>query len=250
MIRQASTALFASSLLLTSCSTTEREHTRIRADAAFGGGKLKHSTNGSALDDSATAAYFAFGAEVIGRQNLGGGVRFQTVTSDDDLFLGGGAGTPAQAFDSELFLHGTGVLGTEDNSFPIRFGLFFRNYTLEAQPTGNDINWSSFGPRVEVAPDITLATTNALRWSLTSVLGFGAGVTTIDTSPATQEWDTTMVQADLALGTRLQLESLRLDLGWMWRGSRYDESDVTASTTGLEADSTFSGFTFGLGATF
>ncbi|MEQ1634034.1 MAG: hypothetical protein ABL997_16775 [Planctomycetota bacterium] len=250
MTRSPIAVLLASSALLTSCASTEDRSVRVRADAAFGGGKLEHTTKGTSLDDEATAAYFAFGAEAIGSQGMGGGLRVETLTSDDDLFLGLGAGTPAQAFDSEVFLHGTGVLGGDDTLVPIRFGLFFRNYTLESVASGSELSWLSFGPKVEATPDFALTSNDTVRWSMTGRFGLGAGTTVVEDDALAQEFDTTMVQVDLGVGTRLQFETLRLDVGWLHRRTNYAESDVAASLTVLEADSTFSGFTFSLGATF
>ena len=231
---------------LCACSTAHDA----TAYVAFGGGKMEHKTNGSALDDKTSAGYFALGAEAMFSDSVGGGLRIEGSSSNDDLFADVGPGLSSEATDGELFLHGTARLGDEEAPLPLRFGFFFRGYGLEEKATGQEITWSSFGPRIEFAPDIELTASDDFRWSLPARLGLGFGMSTIETNPATEQWDTTMSQFDVGLGTRLHFTQFWFDIGYLIRRTRYAESEEIGPTAILGADSTFSGVVFSLGADF
>lgn len=211
---------------------------------------MEHKTNGTNLDDKTSAGYFALGAEAMFTEKIGGGVRLEGAASDDDMFQDLGPATVGEATDGELFLHGTARFGEEQSPLPLRFGLFFRGYTLQDNADGDELSWSSFGPRLEFAPDIQLVQSEAFRWSLPLRFGLGLGVSTVETSPSTEEWDTTMTQYDLGLATRFQFSKVFFDVGYLLRHANYRESDETANVTILEADTTFSGLVFSLGAKF
>jgi len=245
-MRKISLLLSIPALLSSACTTTHGATGYV----AFGGGSMEHKTNGSNLDDKTSAGYFALGGEAMFTENVGGGVRLEGSASDDDLFADLGPTTVGEAADGELFFHGTARFGEEQSPLPLRFGFFFRGYTLQDNADGDELSWSSFGPRLEFAPDIQLAQSDEFRWSLPLRFGLGVGLTTIETSPATEEWDTTMTQYDLGLATRFQFSKVFLDVGYLLRHTNYSESDETAGFTIREADATFSGLVFTFGAKF
>lgn len=233
-------------VLLAACSTAHDA----KAYVAFGGGKMEHKTDGTDLDDKTSAGYFALGAEAMFTEKIGGGIRIEGAASDDDLFEPLGPVATGEATDGELFLHGTALLGAEESPLPLRFGFFFRGYGLKENLGGEELTWSSFGPRLEFAPDIELTQSDDFRWSLPVRLGAGIGVSTVETDPSTEQWDTTMAQFDVGLATRLQFSSIWFDVGYLIRRTSYAESDEVNNIVILGADSTFSGLVFTLGASF
>lgn len=242
------TFLLPALLALPACALGD--DTKVRTGLAFGAGSLRHRTDGTALDDETDAGYFALGVEAIGDRGLGFGLRFEGIGSDDQMFQGASVGAPSEASDGELFLHGTGDFGDDAFRFPLRFGLSLRNYSLQENATGAELEWSSFGPRLELSPDLALAQNDAVRWSLTGRVGVGFGATLVSQSSAIDDWETAMGMLDLGLGTRLSFGSVAVDLGWLSRYSSYAESDPANSSVVLGADSEFQGLVLGLTATF
>ena len=235
--------------LLLACSCATETH-GANAFVAFGGGSMKHETNGTDLDDKTDAGYFALGGEVMFTERVGGGLRLEGSASDDDLFTDVAGAPVSEAGDGELFFHGTVGFGEQPQELPLRFGLFFRGYTLKENVTSEELNWSSFGPRLEFAPDIELMENDSFRWSLPCRLGLGVGVTTVTTDPETEDWDTTMTQYDVGIATRFAFTKVWFDVGYLHRHVNYSESDETAGFTILEADTTFSGLVVTFGVKF
>jgi hypothetical protein len=187
---------------------------------------------------------------VMFTERAGGGVRLEGSASDDDLFADFAPGAASEAGDGELFFHGTVGFGEKPPEMPLRFGLFFRGYSLEENASSNQLSWSSFGPRVEFAPDIGLVENDDFRWSLPCRIGLGVGMTVVDTDPATEEWDTSMTQYDVGIASRFAFSKVFFDVGYLMRHATYNESDVVASAFIREAETTFSGMIFTLGVKF
>lgn len=235
--------------LLLACSCATETH-GANAFVAFGGGSMKHETNGTDLDDKTDAGYFALGGEVMFTERVGGGLRLEGSASDDDLFSDVPGADASEAGDGELFFHGTVGFGEQPQQLPLRFGLFFRGYSLEENVSGDQLSWSSFGPRLEFAPDISLIENDGFRWSLPFRLGLGVGMSTVTTDPSTEEWDTTMTQYDVGVATRFAFTKVWFDVGYLNRHVNYSESDETAGFTIREADTTFSGLVVTFGVKF
>lgn len=245
-MRKIPNLLFLTTILTGACSTAHD----VKASVAFGGGTMEHKTDGTNFDDKTSAGYFALGVEALFSEKVGGGIRLEGSASDDDMFADVAPLATGEASDGELFLHGTALLGAEESPLPLRFGLFFRGYGLTENVGGEELTWSSFGPRLEFAPDIELSASDDFRWSLPARLGAGIGMSVVETEPETEQWDTTMAQFDVGLATRLQFSKFWFDVGYLMRRTNYAESDDVGGVTILGADSTFSGLVFTFGATF
>ncbi len=220
-----------------------------RLELALGGGNFEHETAGQPLlDDEVDGGYARIAFEYRGDENFGLGLRLEGSGSDDDLFLASG-GSPAEASDGELFLHGTGFFGGDAIEVPLRFGLSLRGYTLD-DPTGADLSFASIGPRLEVEPDFRLLENDSCRWSLYARLGAFVGYTAIETDPATEDWTTTMTGLDYGVGTRLRFEHVELGIGWLARTHHADESDTVGGTFVREFDARFSGLEISVAARF
>ena len=184
------TPLTLSIPLLLACSCVTENH-GANAYVAFGGGSMKHETKGTDLDDKTDAGYFALGGEVMFTERVGGGMRLEGAASDDDMFADVPGADASEVGDGELFFHGTVGFGEQPQEMPLRFGLFYRGYSLEENVTSDQLNWSSFGPRLEFAPDIELIQNDGFRWSLPCRLGVGVGYASVRPAPEPQAWEPT-----------------------------------------------------------
>ncbi len=239
-------SLLLLSLLSGACATAHD----VKAAVAFGAGTMEHKTHGTALDDTTSAGYFALGAEAMFSERVGGGIRLEGSASDDDMFAEAVPIATGEATDSELFFHGTALFGDEESPLPLRFGLFFRSYGLTQNLGGAELNWSSLGPRLELAPDLELAAGDGFRWSLPARLGVGIGMSVAETEPSTEQWNTTMTHLDAGLASRLQFSQVWFDIGFLVRRTSYAESEDVVGVTILGADTTFTGLVLGFGAKF
>jgi hypothetical protein len=239
--------ILCSATFLSACATDAHGS---NAYLAVGGGTMKHKTEGSDLDDKTTASYFALGGELMFTERFGAGLRMEGSASDDDLFSDVVPGGASQVTDGDLFLHGTVGFGEKPSEMPLRVGFFFRGYSLEENASSAEIDWSSFGPRVEFAPEIKLIEREGFRWSLPCRVGVGVGLTVVDTDPATEDWDTSMIQYDIGVSSRLRFSKVFADIGYLLRQSNYNESDVVGGAFIRGMESTFSGLILTVGVKF
>jgi len=215
----------------------------VRIYAALGRGDLEHDIQ-SSLRDETGAGQFRTGFEYWGKKRLGGGVRMELLRSQGDLF------GDSRATDFELFVHGVGILGDSRAEVPLRLGLALRQYELEDNATGESLKWSSFGPRVEVEPDIALIRNDRVRWSIYGRLSTFAGLTVIETDPASDEWNSSVFGLDAGIGTRLQFAKYLVDVGYLYRSHDAAESDVMNFTVIRAFDAEYSGLLISFGVVF
>jgi hypothetical protein len=214
---------------------------RVSIDFALGAGEFEHSTVGSGtLSDSTSAGYFRLGCELMTANQWGGGLRLEGTGSDDDLFESAGA-LAQEATDASLFAHFTGRFGGDGVRLPLRVGLFVRNYGIEEQSTGVEVSWFSIGPYLELEPDVPLIHGEEVRLSLRGRLGLGFGATVVETEPATEDYDSAMIAADLGVGVNLEFEHWELGIGYLFRSFDVAESDAVAGTVIREIDVEFQG---------
>ncbi len=214
---------------------------RVCIDVAAGAGTLKQTTqNNSGRDGDTEAYYVRFGVELIGSSGFGGGIRAEGVQSDDELLLDT-LGIRSTATDSELFFHGTGIFGDDDASTAVRLGIFTRTYDQKDKVTDQRLEWSSFGLRLEVEPELTILRKDGLRWS-----GFGRGsvamgLTTASSHPATFDADTSMLGLDIGIGTRVQIYGFEFGMGYNYRMLSLEQSETINSQAFAAVDMTYSG---------
>lgn len=214
---------------------------RICIDVAAGAGTLKQTTqNNSGRDGDTEAYYVRFGVEMLGSSGFGGGIRAEGVQSDDELLLDT-LGIRTTATDSELFLHGTGIYGDDDARTAIRLGVFTRTYDQKDKATDQRLEWSSFGLRLEVEPELTILHKDGLRWS-----GFGRGsiamgLTTASSHPATFDADASMLGLDVGIGTRVQIYGFEFGMGYNYRTLSLEQSETINGQAFAGVDMTYSG---------
>lgn len=224
---------------------------RVRIDLEVGGGNLKHNTHGvPSLQDSTDAGYFRLGGELIGHNNVGGGIRLEGVGSNDDLFIDSG-GPRSQATDGELFFHGTGLFEDRGFEMPVRFGLFLRGYELEDQTNGDRLSYDSVGVRLEVAPDLLIAGGDSVRWSIDGMLAVEFGSTVVSDDPSIiGDAHAHMHGFDAGIGTKLRVKPFEFGVGWLYRRMDVGESDVVGGNFYRAIDTEFSGLVLSMAVRF
>ncbi len=220
----------------------------VLVELGLGGGTFRHRTTGSALDGSASAGFVQLGAEAWGRSGIGGGLRFEGIGADEDLFADAGFGdTDTGSGDLFLFL---GVrTGNDAFRLPLRFGLFLNGYSIE-DAGQQELSYGSAGFRFELEPEVRLLGEGRNRWSLYGRGSLGFGGTSIETEPATFDGDADTVLVGVELGTRVQLGPARFGVGWVYRDQHVSESDTVFGNVFRAVDTDFSGLLFSLAVRF
>ncbi len=222
---------------------------RVRIELGLGAGSLDHTTEGSNLDGDTDAGAFRLGFEAFGKSGLGGGVRYEAWTTDDDLFDDAGFNS-TEGTSTSLFAHLSYRLGDDHFAVPVRGGLLLHNHRLEDLILGQDTDFTTFGLLTEIAPELFLSRGEHVSWSLLGGLSLGTGLTNIDSDGLPDDYDSATVFYGLELGTRVRFDSIELGLSFVSRGHSMDESDPKNGLSVLGYDSTFSGVMLTVGAVF
>jgi hypothetical protein len=226
-------------------------NSRSTAGVAFGAGRYEVRLRNSASDDT-SAGLFEAAFESVAPSHYGGGVRIRGIASDDDLDDDPSDSTPGavQASDGEWFFHGTLDGGEGIQRLPIRLGVSLRQFELEDTGTSGTIEWTSWGPRMEFAPELPLSEWDSGALSVCGILGMGYGRTRINVTGAPDDWDTEAMFFDAGFGIRGNAHGMVLDLGYRYLGSDYEQSDVSSGGAVRETDVAFSGVVFSIGGRF
>jgi hypothetical protein len=236
--------LFASSVV-----AQERESPRFRIGLGLSGGEFDFSSDDSPLRGETDAGLFRLQFEGTSRRGIGGGVRFEGIASDDDLFADEGF-TASEATSSTLFGHFTWRLEEHRFAMPLRLGLLLNGLELTEQGSGAETTYGSFGPYFEIAPEITLARSGKTNWSIYGEFGFGAAGTVVDLSGDNRDYDSTSGFAGVELGTRLALGKVELGLAYVGRWQSADESDPEGGFVAPGYDVDYQGLLFTFGVVF
>ena len=211
---------------------------RIALAASVGNFDFSGDTGGIG-DDDTDAGLFRLSFEYISRSRLGGGVRLESYVTDDDLFAAGPSG--AEARNGSLFGHFTYRLGGDRFEMPLRAGLLASTLTVESNGSGTENEAASFGPYVELAPELTLIKIGPTRWTVYGEFGVGYTATQIDSDALANDFDSTSLFYGAEIGTRLGLGMFEVGLGYLARFQTTDESDAEAGVTFPDFDTTFQG---------
>lgn len=197
---------------------------RFRIGMGLGAGNVSHSTDGSGLAGDTSTFVSRLQFEGTSRKGFGGGFRFESMLSDDDLFSPRGfAAAEARSFSG--FGHFTYRLQADRFEMPMRAGPIFDVYTLEEQNTGLEAQFTSFGFYTEVAPEFALVLDDAFRWSLYGEFGFGFTGTGTDIDGDSREYDSWSFLFGVEVGTRFRFRKVDFGLAYVGRFWRMDESD-------------------------
>lgn len=236
---------------LTGCAA----HSRTTAQVEAGGGSYQVSIDGIA-DDSTSAGLFGVAFETVPRTKVGGGARVRGIASSDDLEytantqFGQVFVSDGEASQGDWFLHATYDNGDERRRLPFRFGMGIHNFEVESASLGGSQTWTSVGPQIEFAPRLPLSQSESATFAFQGLLGLGYGLTSIEASDVSEQWDTTAVFFDFGVGLGAVFERAYFDVGYRYLSSQYDESDPSGGFFVPQTDASFSGVVFTFGARF
>src|SRR6476659_9359740 len=100
---------------------SERPDSRFHVGLGVASGNFRFQTDGSNLDDRTDAILYRLTFEGTSRRGFGGGVRFEGVGTDDDLFEGTGFAR-SEANHGTVFAHFTYRLAEHRFAMPFRVG--------------------------------------------------------------------------------------------------------------------------------
>lgn len=237
-------ASFAGSL-----AAQEEREPRFRIGLGLAGGSFDYETDGSGLDGDADAGMFRLSFEATTAKGLGGGLRLESVGTDDDLFTGTGFAS-AEAANGTLFGHFTYRIEAHRFAMPLRIGLLLNGLTLTENTTDDEVTFASVGPYFEIAPEVVLVRGGKTQWSLFGEVGVGVAGTAIDIEGDSRDFESTSSFAGLELGTRLLLGPIELGLSYVGRWQSMDESDPEGVDVVLGYDAEFQGGMFSIAVVF
>lgn len=235
--------------LLASLAAQESAEPRFRVGLGLAGGRFDFETDGSGLDDRTDAGMFRLHFEGTSGRGIGGGVRLESIASDDDLFADT-AFEPSEAANGTLFGHFTYRVASHRFAMPLRVGLLLNGLTLTENATDAEVTYASIGPYFEIAPEVVIARSGSTWWSLFGEVGVGVGGTAIDIEGDSRDWESATSFAGLELGTRLQLGPIELGLSYVGRWQSMDESDPEGNEVVLGYDADFQGLMFSFAVVF
>ena len=225
-----------------------RPQTNFDARLRLGTGTFENEFSGGA-DSKTDADFFALQFEGYSDQGFGGGIRLEGIGTDNDLFSNFGI-ADSQADLGELSLYFCYRLEKDRFRMPIRVGPTFINYEVKDNTFNQQVDYNTVGARVEIEPEISIIQSPNTSWGLFANLGFGFGLTRIETSPSSFEADSIALLGKFEFGTRAQLGPILMDLGYVLRQMNIDESEVVNGNAYSEVDTTFSGVQFTIGGRF
>ena len=206
-------------------------------------GNFQHKTDGSNLDGDALAWLVRGRVEGFQDNGLGGGLGFESLATDDPLFDGPGLGS-SKATLGDWFAHLSYRVGGGNWCMPLRVGPAFRDYRLKDSGSSERVSYATLGVRGEAEPELALARSDALVWSLNGRAGYTYGWTRVSTDPDTIDADTRSSQYVLEAGTRFYSDQVRLGIGYLYEHESIDASDVILGLQFLGVDTRFQGVVF------
>lgn len=219
---------------------------RLSAELAVGLGQIEHTTDGSGLDGDTGAGAFRLDFEGIARGGMGGGLRLDMFSSDDDLFVDNGFNA-STAHTNSLYAHFTYRLEQDVFAMPMRIGLMVQTHNLEETVSGDEVTFVSAGPMFELAPEVFLLRDDDIGLSLRATLALGVGGTWIDVDNDPEDYTSTTLFYGFEFGPRIYFGNFDCAFTAVVRGHTMDDSDVSGGTYVLGYDSTFAGVLFSFG---
>lgn len=243
---------FLAAVLLSAACLVAQEHepkAHFRVNLAFGGGDFEHRTDDSTLDGDTDGGMFRLSFEGTTKKGIGGGLRFEGIASDDDLFVDAGFAA-TEATMSTIFLHFTYRAQADRFAMPIRIGLLLDGYVLEEDVSGDEVTYGSIGPYFELAPEVAIVEQRKLSWTIYGQFGAGIAATGIDIEGDDNDYVSSTVLFGAEIGTRLRVGPVELGVGVVGRWRSMDESDVENGLVVLGYDSEFRGLLISGGVVF
>lgn len=241
--------LLLSSIFAAPAVAQGRGNPRIDLGLAFATGDFRFHEDDSPLDGRANASLFRLQIEANNGSGFGGGIRLESLVSDDDLFTSAGF-VDTEAHHGSVFAHFTYRVTSHRFAMPVRIGALFDSLTLEEDDSGAEVDYSSGGFRVEVAPELTLVRSRGFGWSLYGELGFGAAGTDIEIDGDPNDYESSTGFFGVEAGTHLRFGSAEFGVAYLGRWQSMDESDDEDNQFVLGYDANFQGLMLSLAFVF
>jgi hypothetical protein len=222
---------------------------RFRIAAGLAAGEFDFETDGSALNDDTDAGMFRLSFEGTSGRGIGGGVRLESVASDDDLFVSAGFNA-AEATNGTVFGHFTYRHEAHRFAMPLRAGILLNALVLEEDATDDEVEYASIGPYFEIAPEFELLRSGRTSWSLYGEFGIGIGGTAIEIDGDPADYESVTSFGGVEVGTRVAFSRFELGLAYVGRFQSMDESDPEGNQVVLGYDASFNGLLFTFAVTF
>ncbi len=223
---------------------------RMHVALSLASGTFEHRTADSDLDDRTRAALFRLAGEYVGSAGFGGGLRLESMVSDDDLFEGKAGANPVEASDGTVYVHGTYRFASGPLDLPVRLGVTIGDYRLTDQVTDRETDYQSAGVYFEAAPEWTVLANESLRWSVFAEAGVGIAATNIDPEGDARDYDATTARYGFEVGTRVTFGRYEVALSGIGRWQHMGESDDNGGFAIAGYDSEFVGISASFGVTF
>jgi hypothetical protein len=230
----------------------ERFDPRIRIHFGYAAGEYSFEEIGSNADDETDADLFRFHVEGLTDRGIGGGIRTEFLISEGDLFRDAGF-LDTEARQSNFFGHFTYHVASHRFSMPVRAGFLVDFLTLEEEITENEIDYLTFGGRVEFAPEVMLVRSRDFGLSMYGEFGMGFGFTTIEVNDFTgddEEFEAGTFFLGLEAGMRMRFGRATLGAAYLGRWQSMDESEEEDGVFVLGYDADFHGLLLNFGITF
>jgi hypothetical protein len=204
----------------------------------LGAGTMDHEFVESDAQGSADAAFLGLQFEGVSARGFGGGVRVESIASDnfDKDLLGDDASA------TELFGFFTYRYQTERFKVAVRPGLGLSLHSYNDDLVDVTIDYSTVFLRIEAEPEFTLIENPDLLWSVYGDLALGYGTTQIDSEGIVPDDDSSAALVGVDLGTRLQLGRFLLGVGYVLRTLKIEDTDLYTTV-----ENEFSGVQISLG---
>jgi|GEM_PF-2952640 len=220
-----------------------------RGSIGFSGGSYGFTSDLPEFDDSADADMFLARFEATTAGGYGGGFRFESLTSDDTNGLfreplnsnnpNGPLTAGTKARNDTFQAHFTYLVRQHRFEMPVRAGLILNGLVLDEQTaTTPESDYVSFGPYIEIEPEVTLLLRETVRWSAYGQFGFGVARTDIDIDGDPRDYSSDTSFANIELGMRVLLGPAEISVAYVGRFQSMDQSSIESGqfVYGFESD--------------
>jgi hypothetical protein len=247
--------LAALSAVALAAAALGQERPRFDGSVGWSGGSFRFDSDLGGFDDRADAELFQARLEVTSARGFGGGVRFESFSSDSAAGLFRDPLQPldpgVEARNTAVQAHFTYMLRQHRFQMPLRAGLMQNTLVLDDPiAAAPETEYRSLGPFFEVEPEVTLTRDGASAWTAYGRFGFGYGPTTVEVDNDSRDYETNSSFLYLELGARYRTGPVVLGAAFLGRYQSMDPSAVVGGQFAYGFDGGFHGVLLSVGVSF
>jgi hypothetical protein len=233
-------------------STSRSPRTRgyVTVSTAFGDFEFKDDVLGK--DDSRAYMQRIEGG-VMTPRGIGGGGEFKVFVPHDDFYERTVSRTEAAQVEFYGYFQADPSAHATDGRFrmPMRIGPYFSNVAAEFTVSGDDTDYSSFGLRAELLPELVLSPPHQdFEASLVGRLSAGTHSTSIDDESTDEVYWSSGYSLGVEVGFRVVIGPISLSTAYIHHTSTVRESDTERNLFIPRLETDFEGVLFSVGASF